>query len=80
MNGMPGIGGSLGQCAFCGRPFVVEICLGRSIPSFEIAQVEGQLFAHQKCMDEYGSKKSILDWPETSPVRRAIEAHNAKID
>lgn len=79
-NGCPGIGGSLGQCAFCGGSFVVEVMLGRPVETFCITQVEGSLYAHPKCMEQHGAKKSILDWPEASPVRRAIERHNAVID
>jgi hypothetical protein len=80
MNGLPGIGGSLGACAFCGKPFVMEILTRKSVPTFEIEQVKGPLAAHQACMDRFEGVTSILEWPAESPVRQAIERHNASID
>lgn len=77
---MPGPGGSLGTCAICGKSFVVEVMLGRRVHAFSIAQVQGDLFCHDACKTKFGSCKSLLDWPEASPVRRAVLAHNKQFE
>jgi hypothetical protein len=79
-NGCPGIGGSLGQCAFCGKPFVREILMGESLPTFAIDQIDGALYAHRSCMDKYESCQTILEWPDESPVKIAILKHNVEVE
>lgn len=70
--GMPGIGGSLGQCALCGNNFVMEIILGKKVASFSVRGVEQTLFAHDKCLKEYDGKDAT-DLPPESPLRQAYE-------
>lgn len=79
-NGLPGIGGSLGACAWCGKPFVMEILTGKTVPLFSIDQIKGDLAAHRKCLKMLKKTKTLLEWPAESPVRQVIEAHNRKID
>lgn len=80
MNGLPGIGGSLGACAWCGKPFALEILMGQSVPIFQIGQVKGDLAAHRNCLELLKKTTSILEWPEESPIRVAILDHNKKFD
>lgn len=69
---MPGPGGSLGQCAICGKPFISEILLGQTVPSFKVTGCNQELFAHCKCLPKDGNlEPSSL--PETSPLRKAWE-------
>lgn len=76
-NGMPGPGGSLGCCAWCGKPFLAEILMGKSVVTFSVDQVQGSLYAHAACMTLAEHTKTLLEWPEESPLRKAVEAHNA---
>lgn len=80
MNGLPGPGGSLGACAWCGKPFALEILMGQSVPTFQIDQVKGDLAAHKHCMALLEKTTSILEWPAESPIRIAIEEHNKKFE
>lgn len=75
--GMPGPGGSLGQCAICGHTFLAEILLGKIVPSFKISASNQTLFAHQMCLPKDG-EFDILTLPETSPLRRAFEEAKSK--
>jgi len=75
--GMPGPGGSLGKCAVCGKPFLVEILMGQPVQSFKIKGIAEMLYAHQKCADLL---KKIMDsdakdWRELpgGPLRTAFE-------
>lgn len=45
--GMPGIGGSLGQCGLCGELFLKEILLGEKVIPFDIGD-DNQFYAHKK--------------------------------
>lgn len=57
----------------------MEILTGKSIPTFKIDQVQGTLYAHRACMTKYESCETIMEWPEESPVRKAIIKHNAEV-
>ena len=70
--GMPGIGGSLGQCALCGKPFLTEILLAKRVHSFTISACDQTLFGHDECMKQYDGKE-IMELPPESPLRHAYE-------
>ena len=72
MFGIPGIGGSLGECALCGKPFVTEILLGKKVQSFKIAGCAQTLFGHDECMTKYEGKEAT-DLPPESAIRQAYE-------
>jgi hypothetical protein len=77
--GMPGIDGSLGQCALCGNPFLAEIVLGKKIKSFTVDGSDNTFYGHDKCLEQFGNK--LFDWkdlPERSPLRQAVERAQSK--
>ena len=45
-HGIPGPGGSLGECAVCGESFIKEILLDESIAPFNLSYVNDTLYAH----------------------------------
>ena len=57
---MPGIGGSLGMCALCGKTFMAEILLGQSVQTVEIVGFDQDVCLHQKCMAIL--EKNGSDW------------------
>lgn len=77
--GMPGPGGSLGQCALCGKPFLAEVLLGKRVKSFRIQNNE--LFGHDDCLKRIqsiqrargGRIDALHDLPAESPLRLAFE-------
>lgn len=70
--GTPGVGGSLGMCALCGKPFLAEILLGKSVKSFDIGT--GQtLYGHNGCLERWGGELDVMDLPTESPLRQAYE-------
>lgn len=75
--GIPGIGGSLGQCALCGAPFVFEILTGKEVKSFTQGGCDTTFYAHDKCLEDAKSCKTLLDLPEASPLRKAYEKQQA---
>lgn len=74
--GMPGPGGSLGQCAFCGKPFLTEILFGQTVSFFTIPGCIQTLFGHDECLKEFDGKE-MTDLPAESPLRLAYEKQNA---
>ena len=70
--GMPGPGGSLGECALCGEPFLKEILFGENVKSFTVPGCSQNLFGHDKCLKEFQGK-TMLDLPEKSALRQAYE-------
>jgi ferredoxin len=74
--GMPGPGGSLGQCALCGKPFLKEILTGQTVKSFRIDSCDQTLYGHSDCIAN--CPKDILNLPEASPIRQAFERLNQK--
>lgn len=71
--GIPGIGGSLGQCALCGKDFLLEILLNKSVKSFTIDGVKQTLYGHDDCLKKYTGTLDALDLPVASPLRQAFE-------
>ncbi len=55
--GMPGPGGSMGQCAVCGKSFITDVLLDlvgspSGITSFNVGFVDQTLYAHKpKCVE-----------------------------
>lgn len=70
--GMPGPGGSLGECALCGKPFIVEMLLGKTVKSFTIDGCSQDLFGHENCLTAFQGK-DFADLPPESALRRAYE-------
>ncbi len=68
--GMPGIGGSLGMCALCGKDFLLEILMNTTVKTLDIEGCENQLFAHAKCAKEFEGK-TLQDLPDASPLKQA---------
>lgn len=75
--GMPGPGGSLGECALCGKPFLTEIILGRSVKSFTVTGSAQNLFGHDDCLERFQGK-DFADLPSESALRRAYERAKQK--
>ncbi len=55
IHGLPGPGGSLGQCAVCGETFITETVLSmfgspRYIRQVSINNIDGDVCIHEKCM------------------------------
>lgn len=71
--GMPGPGGSLGECALCGEPFLKEILFGETVKSFKMGGVKQELFGHEKCLKAFEGK-TCLDLPEKSIIRKTYES------
>ncbi len=74
MNGMPGPGGSLGACCYCGKPFLAEILLRKRVKTVHIDGVEGGLPVHADCLAPLTATKEFTDLPAESPLRIAYEA------
>ena len=74
--GMPGPGGSLGECALCGECFIKEILFGENVSSFRMGGVTQELFGHKKCLKEFEGK-TCLDLPAKSAIRKAYEKQQA---
>lgn len=71
--GIPGIGGSLGQCALCGQNFLLEILLNKPVKSFAVDGVKQTLYGHDDCLKKYTGTLDAADLPESSPLRQAWE-------
>jgi hypothetical protein len=77
--GIPGPGGSLGECAICGKDFLLEILTGAKVKTFQVSDVTQTLYAHAKCIEPF--KDGPLDCellPATSPLRQAYERTTPK--
>ena len=74
LHGMPGIGGSLGQCALCGKDFMKEVMLGCSVHTIEIDGIEGELCLHEKCLEQLTEIKGT-GWENLplGPLREVYE-------
>lgn len=78
--GLPGIGGSLGQCAVCGESFVTEIIISESLESFSVKGIPHLLYAHDACIDTLKEITSTdSDWKRlpSGPLRKAFEEQEA---
>lgn len=71
--GLPGIGGSLGQCAVCGKPFLAELLLGEGTFPFDVTGCSQTLHAHKDCVPVLKVCKNFTDLPEASPLRQAFK-------
>ena len=84
---MPGVGGSLGKCAVCGGPFAVEVLMGKTVKTFTVAFIAGELYAHDHCEDTIRDAFAVAqrepegmaqaaalrnELPEDSPIRKAL--------
>lgn len=77
--GMPGPGGSLGECALCGVPFLKEILLGETVKSFTVPGCPQTLYGHDKCLEKFQGKE-FADLPPESALRKAYERAKEKAD
>lgn len=79
--GMPGIGGSLGQCALCGKTFTTQILMSMSgfndedqrVHTGHLEGFDEDLCFHQKCKEQLeklngGSWEALPD----GPIRKAF--------
>jgi len=75
--GMPGPGGSLGECAVCGEGFIVECLMGTLVRAFTVDGIDWQLWGHSKCIE---AVKEITDgnWSKLpdGPLRQAFARHH----
>ena len=71
--GLPGVGGSLGECAVCGKPFLLELILGKSPIAFSVNGCKQTLYCHGKCEATLRACKTFLDLPPESALRAAFE-------
>lgn len=84
--GMPGVGGALGQCCYCGETFIGEILFGTTCRRITIG--EQDLFIHTKhkysnrdCFSKLkklaaDGRISLSKWsdlPEASPLREPMK-------
>lgn len=75
----PGIGGSLGQCAICGKDFMLEILIGATVRTFQMDGVEGVLCAHRDCLQTLEEiPQGVDNWKALpdGPLRQAYEKAN----
>lgn len=80
LHGMPGIGGSLGMCAFCGETFIMaligfEEVAGRGdnmVHTGEVPGIKGKLCFHKPCKEKLAAiAEGTQDWrelPEGGPL------------
>lgn len=75
--GMPGIGGSPGECQVCGKPFIVDIVLGKSVMTGRVAGMNCDVAVHGDCAKLLEGKP----WEELpdGPIRRAFEEANKEV-
>lgn len=79
--GMPGVGGSLGKCCYCGDTFMSEILLGRTCRSVVIGEQEMFVHTEKPCFDKLvalaeGGSLALSRWadlPEGSPLRDVMK-------
>lgn len=80
--GAPGLGGSLGICAICGKCFAREIIFGEGVTSFKANGIPQTLYVHSEpCLpllkECAGSKWRNL--PGESPLRKVFHDHEKKL-
>ncbi len=74
IHGMPGIGGSLGQCAVCGESFVGEILTGAKVRQLHVNGIDGDVCVHGKCMPLlYRARDEGWETLPPGPLRAAYE-------
>jgi len=74
---IPGIGGSLGMCAICGKSFATEMILGKSVASLSVSGLDRKVPVHDKCGDTVvalqGPWEQIRDKFPKGPMFDAFE-------
>lgn len=68
MNGIPGPGGSLGACCYCGKPFLHAVLIGSSVKQVEIDGVSGGCPVHDECLPKLEATKQYAELPVESPL------------
>ena len=71
LQGMPGPGGSLGQCQICGKSFITEVAMGKKITVGRVPGIDCDLAVHETCIPLIVGKP----WQEMpdGPVKEAFE-------
>jgi hypothetical protein len=81
ITGMPGPGGSLGQCGVCGKNFMLEIIMGKNVHVCGLEGLKEDFCVHDSCADLLQKVQSAQNWellPE-GPLRKCFEnAEHAK--
>lgn len=72
--GMPGIGGSLGQCQVCGETFIGEIVLGKTVMVGRVSGMNCDVAVHSACA-KLLQNRPWRDLPD-GPIRQAFEEAN----
>lgn len=72
--GMPGFGGSLGECQVCGKTFLADIVLGKDVMTGRVSGMNCDVAVHVDCA-KLLSDKPWTDLPD-GPIRRAFEEAN----
>lgn len=73
--GIPGPGGSLGQCAVCGKSFVTETLLNKAPESFTMTAFPRQmLYCHDKCKPPLQAAMKANDYKvlPDGPIRQVF--------
>ena len=73
--GMPGIGGSLGECQVCGKPFLGEIILGKDVMTGRVGGIDCEVAVHKECAEQLVAGGPWEELPE-GPIRRAFAKAN----
>lgn len=71
--GMPGIGGSLGECQVCGGNFLAETLSGENIQVGKVTGITQEIAVHKTC-----KKKASGHWQDLpdGPLRKVFsKAH-----
>ncbi len=73
--GIPGVGGSLGKCAVCGKDFALEVLTGKEIKPFSIGGIEATLYAHEACVEPLKKACASKDWRDLpqGPLRELFD-------
>ena len=81
LMGMPGPGGSLGQCAVCGDSFVQEVLLNEPVKTIGMEAFKEELCVHQKCIEslEHARDNGRETLPD-GPIRKAYSEMAAKLE
>jgi hypothetical protein len=70
--GMPGPGGSLGECCHCGRPFLAETFGVGLVKEVFVSCAPNQTFyVHEKCLGPFSKTEDIKDLPDGSMIKKA---------
>ena len=77
---IPGIGGSLGECVLCGKPFLAEVLFGKSVQMILIQGMNRKVPIHTACtpilqavVDSGGNWRTLPDGPLRQEFERATK-------